>query len=216
MVMANRWRKTFQMWAKTLQYLNLLTDTRMEIFEVTRKKKCYVAFSGGKDSTVMLHLALQCQADIPVWHWDYGVYMPRQVETEIQSNMQVLGAKNVIVETSRSQENAAFFGASHQFMRIKDLAVALVGLRKEESYKRRRKIRKHLKGELYPLAEWGWKDVWAYIVSNNLPYPQLYNVYGPVLGWDKARFVSFFDSEFDHLGASYLDGFFFPQFRNKQ
>ena len=212
--MNEQWRKTFFLWAKTPEYLELVTDTRIKIYEITRKKRCYVSFSGGKDSTVLLHLALQSQKKIPVFHWDYGVYMPREVESEIQANMRVLGAKDVSVETRASQECSAFFGAVHQFMRGKSLEVALVGLRKEESYKRRRKICKQPKGECYPLADWGWKDIWAYIVSNNLSYPKLYDVYGPLLGWDKAWFVTFFDPEFDSLGASNLDGLFFPQYRN--
>lgn len=102
-----------------------------------------------------------------------------------------------------------------KLVREKKLEVALVGLRKEESLRRRRKMRKQPKGEFYPLANWGWKDVWAYIISNNLPYPKLYDVYGPILGWDKARFVTFFDPEFNHLGAANLDGFFFPEYRNQ-
>lgn len=71
-----------------------------------------------------------------------------------------------------------------------------------------------LRGEVYPLDKWGWRDIWAYIVSRELPYPKLYDVYGPLLGWDKARFVNFFSKRFENLGSPYLDGFFFPQFRN--
>lgn len=214
MGMSETWRKTFMLWSKSSDYLSLVTSTRVKLYETIRQNRCYVAFSGGKDSTVLLHLALQIQQDIPVWHWDYGVYIPRQVEAEIQSNMKCLGATNVTVSESVNQGNVAFFCEANRFMQDKSLEVALVGLRKEESYRRKRKIGRGLKGEVYPLADWGWRDVWAYIVSNGLPYPRLYDVYGPVLGYDRARFVTFFDSEFDHLGASYVDGYFFPQFRN--
>lgn len=221
MAMTEQWQKTFLFWAKQPEYLELITETRAQLYEVTRKQKCYVAFSGGKDSTVLLHLALQCQADIPVFHWDYGIFMPRPFEQEILANMAKLGARNVTVEKRLSQSKdckfgyKGFFGAVHMFMQGNGLELALIGLRIEESNKRKAKIRECPEGECYPLADWGWKDIWAYIVSNNLPYPKVYDVYGPLLGYDKARFVTFFDPEFNHLGASYIDGLFFPQYRNQ-
>jgi phosphoadenosine phosphosulfate reductase len=219
MAMNEHWRETFLRWAKTPQYLDLVTETRLKIYEVTRKSRCYVAFSGGKDSTVLLHLALQCQPEIPVFHWDYGVFMPREFEAEIQLNMTKIGAKNIHVEKRLSENKQcqfgyqAFFGSVHKFMEKENLEVALIGLRKEESSKRKAKIKSQPANEVYPLADWGWKDIWAYIVSNNLPYPKVYDVYGPLLGWDKARFVTFFDQEFEKLGSIYVDGFFFPQYR---
>jgi 3'-phosphoadenosine 5'-phosphosulfate sulfotransferase (PAPS reductase)/FAD synthetase len=213
--------KTFMLWSKNPEYLEKVTETRVAIYEITRKNKCYVAFSGGKDSTVLLHLTLQCQSDVPVFHWDYGIFMPRVFETEIQENAVKLGAKNVMVEQRLSTREdckfgyQGFFGATHKFMVTKGLEAALIGLRREESNKRKAKIREGRKGECYPLADWTYRDVWAYIVSNGLPYPKVYDIYGPLLGWDKARFVTFFDGEFEKFGSPYLDGFFFPQYRNK-
>lgn len=221
MVMSETWRKTFSLWAKTHSYLELVTETRMQLYDVTRKNRCYVAFSGGKDSTVMLHLALQCQKNIPVLHWDYGVFMPRDIEREVQDNMKNIGAEKVTVKKWLSGKeslrfNQIFYGVTREFIRENNLDIALVGLRSEESFKRKRKIKRCVKGEVYPLADWGWRDVWAYIISNNLPYSKVYDVYAPLLGWDKARFSTFFDSEFDHIGASTVDGFFFPQYRRHQ
>lgn len=220
MAMNEIFKKTFMLWAKTSGYRNLVTKTRANIYDATRKYRCYVAFSGGKDSTVLLHLALQSQPEIPVFHWDYGMFMPREVEVEIQDNMAKLGAKNVYIEKRVSERKACKFGyqgffmAVHKFIHDFNLEMALIGLRAEESLKRRRKTRTPPRCECYPLSGWGWRDVWAYIVSNNLPYPRLYDVYGPLLGYDRARFVTFFDEEFAHLGSTGLDGYFFPQFRN--
>ena len=66
----------------------------------------------------------------------------------------------------------------------------------------------------FPLLNLTWKDVWAYIISNNLPYPSIYDRYAEVLGYDKVRLVTFFDNEFEKLGAPYLDGVLMPEFRN--
>lgn len=220
--MTEKWQKTFLLWAKTSEYLNLVTETKTQLYEIIRKQRCYIAFSGGKDSTVMLHLTLQIQPDIPIFHWDYGIFMPRLFEQEIKENMRKLGAKNVTVEKRLSKNEECkfgyqgFFGAIHRFMQEKKLETALIGLRVEESNKRKAKIKSQPKGEVYPLAEWGWRDIWAYIISNNLSYPKMYDVYGSVLGWENARFVTFFDMEFEKLGAPYLDGFFFPQHHHEK
>jgi 3'-phosphoadenosine 5'-phosphosulfate sulfotransferase (PAPS reductase)/FAD synthetase len=219
-------KRMFLMWSKTPEYLDLVTETRLSVYGETRKSKCAVAFSGGKDSTVLLHLVLQVQSDIDVYHWDHGSQlMPRSIEAEILSNAKQLGAKNLIIKTSLAVERgdmrenwhgwyAVFWSSLAKVKAVHGWEIQFVGLRAEEGCKRRSKIRKPTKGECYPLADWGWKDIWAYIVSNNLPYPLLYDVYGPLLGWDKARFVTFFDMEFEKFGSPYLDGFFFPQFRN--
>jgi 3'-phosphoadenosine 5'-phosphosulfate sulfotransferase (PAPS reductase)/FAD synthetase len=68
--------------------------------------------------------------------------------------------------------------------------------------------------ELYPLRDWSAKDVWAYILSQGLPYLSTYDLYGPVVGWEKVRMVTFFDPEFDHLGNRNLDGVLMWKFKN--
>jgi len=60
-----------------------------------------------------------------------------------------------------------------------------IGMRSEESYIRSRLFA--MRGEIYfasvreqwvccPLARWNGKDIWAYIVSANLPYNELYDM----------------------------------------
>ena len=86
-----------------------------------------------------------------------------------------------------------------------------VGLRKEEGCKRSATIREHKrKGEVYPLEDWRWLDVWAYIVSHGLPYPAVYDRYASLVGYEYARLVTFFDMEFEKYGLPYLDGFLLP------
>lgn len=221
-------RKTFLLWSKRPEYREKVTATRIQLYELTRKYKCVVAYSGGKDSTVLLDLALKTQPDISVYHWDHGSQlMPREIEKEVIENAYKLGAKNLVVNSSLAVERGdmrenwkgwygIFWASLAKKVREYGWEIQLVGLRADESCKRRAKVSNPTKGEVYPLADWGWRDVWAYIVSNNLPYPRMYDVYGPLLGYDRARFVTFFDGEFEKFGSPYLDGFFFPQYRNQK
>lgn len=221
-------KQMFLLWSRQPEYLEKVTVTRAKLYEVTRKHRCVVAYSGGKDSTVLLDLALKTQPDISVYHWDHGSQlMPREVEKEIIDHAYKLGAKELVVNSSLAVERgdmrenwSGWYGVFWASLAKKvgeyGWEVQLVGLRSEESSKRRAKVRRPTRGECYPLADWGWRDVWAYIVSNGLPYPSLYDVYGPLLGYDKARFVTFFDGEFEKFGSPFLDGYFFPQYRHRK
>jgi 3'-phosphoadenosine 5'-phosphosulfate sulfotransferase (PAPS reductase)/FAD synthetase len=229
--MDEKTRKTFLLWSKRPEFKAKVDDSTNIIRQYIDVGKCIVAYSGGKDSTIMLHLALQVDPDVDVFLWDQGSYlMPREVHNEILGNAKKLGCKNLIVESASVQENSGIasnpflWGVSHRahyavigkLKRERGWQTQFVGLRSEESYSRKRVCSRPRKGEVYPLDCWSWRDVWAYIVSRNLPYPRLYDVYGPLLGWDKARFVNFFSKRFENLGAPYLDGFFFPQYRNQK
>ena len=180
---------------------------------------CYVSFSGGKDSTVLTHLCLSLNKSVPVWHWDYGDdLMPRPIESEVISNLESLGAINVVVDkrhgdgedTSSGYEQ--FFGRINENKKCYGWNMGLIGVRREESNRRKHKYKNYFQdGDCYPLLDWSSDDVWAYIVSNDLPYPVVYDYYSEVLGWDKSRFVTFFDPEFDSLNI--WDGLFFEFYR---
>lgn len=99
---------------------------------------------------------------------------------------------------------------------IKELSVkqgydlAFVGLRAEESLKRMRRIARQQSftaiRECWPIDEWTWKDVWGYIFSHNLPYAPVHGRYAPLVGLENVRLSTFFDSEFEKMGAPTLDG----------
>jgi 3'-phosphoadenosine 5'-phosphosulfate sulfotransferase (PAPS reductase)/FAD synthetase len=217
------------MWAKTEEHQAQVHASLETIKRYIAKGKCMVAFSGGKDSTAMLHLALQIDPLVQVFHWDHGSWlMPRQFETEIIANAKRIGAKNLLVKSSSLLERPdtrsnykvwylVFWNTLHMTRRAEGWEYQFVGLRKEEGCKRSTTIREHKrKGEVYPLADWKWLDIWAYIVSKNLPYPKIYDRYAALLGYDRARLVTFFDMEFEKFGSPYLDGFLLPQHRSTQ
>ncbi len=230
--MIMNWKGTLAMWADTKAFkLKELEANHIIENALMEHKKPYVAYSGGKDSSCMLHLVLRHRPDIMVLHWDYGpYYIPDWLKKEFIENAKKMGAKNLRIETSKDylslKRNAInVLGREYMGKLIPSLAkdgydLCFVGLRREESLKRRRRIdaKKSITEipECWPLANWSWKDVWAYIFANNIPYASIYDLYAPVVGWNRARLVTFFDPEFNHLGTSNLDGVLMWRFKNKQ
>jgi phosphoadenosine phosphosulfate reductase len=225
--MDERWRETFRLHARMEQYEMRLHEANVAIQKaIAAARRPYVAFSGGKDSTVMLHLVLQHAPEIMVHHWDYGIYMPRPLEEEIRSNAVRIGIRDLRIETSPLYDSNPQGPVWYReyFDRIVPRYIAegfdrvFVGLRSEESGKRRRRIKAGRSlspiGESWPIHDWTWMDVWAFIVSNELPYPSYYDVYGPVIGWDRVRFSTLFDPEFDKLGCTNIDGVLSWKYRN--
>lgn len=194
-----------------------------------RYKKPIISFSGGKDSLVMTHLILSQARDITVFHWDYGrYYVPRHIEDGTMRLMRWL-SPNSMVATSKQYERAkrnpsnifyhVFFGKTTTELINRGYDLQFIGLREEESLKRKRKLngtpfRKGKIEECHPLHLMTWKDIWAYIVSNDLPYLKIYDKYAALVGWDKVRFATFFDPEFDKLGASNVDGVLMSEFKH--
>jgi 3'-phosphoadenosine 5'-phosphosulfate sulfotransferase (PAPS reductase)/FAD synthetase len=91
----------------------------------------------------------------------------------------------------------------------------IVGLRAGESGSRSRKLNDTgLLGEslgqpaAFPLREWSARDVWAYLVANDVPYPDHYDRLarsaddGSPAAYEQARFTTFFDPEFEALSGA--------------
>jgi len=183
-------------------------------------RKCFVAWSGGKDSGAVAHMVCEVsRGEIPIWHWDYGMYMPRPFEEEILHMASSLGIRNLTVDYRGSNPSntagmRAFFGILAKRRRENDWTTWLSSLRREESSRRKAIIAEG--GQVFPIADWTWRDVWAYHVANDLPWHSAYDRYGPVLGWDRVRFVSFFDPDMERFGGLALDGVLIPEFKNRR
>lgn len=177
---------------------------------LARHEKVYCAYSGGKDSVVMTHIVLQQAPEIMVHHYDYGrQYMPQEYEDEINRNAAIIGAKNYRIEKGRNWYKAFFGRIAKQYYQ-EGFTGCFVGIRKEESCNRRARIEANKSlteiKEYWPLQNFKWQDVWAYMFLNNLPIHSAYLQYGPVIGWDTVRFVTFFDPEFNKFGSPGIDG----------
>lgn len=217
-------------WSQQPQYRREVAQAKAKMQEALAScHKPYVAFSGGKDSTVMTSLVLQQRPNIMTLHWDYGRYfIPQMVHEEIIANARALGACNLRLETSPLYEQegrrATNVLGRHMFGRLVPQLMregydrVFVGLRTEESLKRRRRIRAGRNAgviqECWPLADMTWMTVWAYIIEHNLPYLSLYDERAALVGYDLARFTTLFDQEFHDLGTESVDGVLHWRWRN--
>lgn len=218
------------MHSSTSQFKERLEKTRSFINKtLSTYKMPYIAYSGGKDSTVMLHLIIQENPMIHVLHWDYGFYLiPRKIEKKIIENAKIIGATNFIVLTSplykelkRNLKNVwgkEFMEKELPKLRREGFDCSFIGLRAEESSKRKAKTKgkqgkDNFMDNIYPINNWTYKDIYAYLLKFDVPYlKEHYDKYGKVLGYDKARFVTFFDPDFPENRA--LDGVLMWKFRN--
>lgn len=228
-------RKTYLMHSETDEYQFNISESGKNVKEgLAICKKPYIAFSGGKDSLVMMHLVLQKNPDILVWHWDYGPYfMPRSVLDEISQIAAGIGARNFRVDQTgyKAYEQAKrsgkpvfyryFFGVALPALKKEGYDGAFIGLRADESRKRgvrTKSIFEKTPGmiSIFPIRHLTVRDVWAYIVSNDLPYCNHYDRYAELEGRENVRFCTYFDPEFAHMGRTNVDGVLQPEFRNQQ
>lgn len=201
-------RELFLIHAEDDGYKNRISNAR-KITKSNSNKKPYIAFSGGKDSVVMMHLVHTTLGNkIPVFHYDYGELMLPKYFKEIQDIMKSTGAE-VIIGKRYKNWYKDFFGI-HQITLKKRFDLAFVGIRKEESRSRSMRIKKGeslgMIKESWPVADLTTMDVWAYIVENDLQYLSFYDEYSKLQKITDLRFVTFFDREFDKLGSSNIDG----------
>jgi len=230
--MNNKWKEAFLIHSKTSEYKENINEAKKIIRNTFQKyQQPYIAFSGGKDSTCMTHLVIQENQDCMVLHWDFGrYYIPRKIHQEIKENIKKMEIKNLRIETSEQYEilkrkainilGKEFIEGLIPRLSEEGYDASFIGLRTEESYKRKRRIKAGRSlteiPEFFPLKNWTWMDVWAYIVENNLPYLSHYDLYAPAIGWDKTRFTTFFDPEFDKYGCQNIDNFLMWRYKNAQ
>ena len=160
----------------------------------------YIAFSTGKDSTVVLDLVWKQDSTVPAVYFDAQCSYPESAEmldTMIADGRPVMrwpteepfletlkrmGLDNPRLEYETMKKTVwqpiKSLIAKYQFD-----GVAL-GLRGEECYGRRKLYQ--VRGGLFwqkrdsvweclPIAQWSYNDVWAYIVSNDLKYCGVYD-----------------------------------------
>lgn len=169
-------------WVTLPQYKHKVERARAIVAEALKLGKAYVATSWGKDSTVLLHLAQSLKPDIPAIHWR----TPKQ---------ELLDDYNRVI-----REYCDRFPTSYQEIELplettiptgvresriwEQYPVSLVGVRAEEnprlrgtSLRRYGAIHQLKQGyyRVWPLGWWHWRDVWAYVVANDLPYLSSYD-----------------------------------------
>lgn len=175
-------RLMFEGWATLPQYKQKVISALQIINTALELGEAYVAVSWGKDSATLLHLAQSLKSDILAIHWR----TPQQ---------ELLHDYNRVI-----QEYCDRFPINYQEIDIplettiptgvrqsriwEQYPVALIGVRAEEnprlrgnSLRRYGAIHQLKQGyhRVWPLGWWSYRDVWAYVVSNDLPYLSSYD-----------------------------------------
>ena len=160
--------------------------TILKAFEMLPEERWYVAFSGGKDSTVVFNLVRGVYPAIPGIWCDDEFYLPETAE--YMACMKDAGVR--IKQVPKRVKHTEWFTANED----KDNADiydgyegVFLGLRAQENTYRRQYLRKY--GTLYyakrgavsqgwlcnPIAWWKIEDVWAYIFSRRVDYNRAYD-----------------------------------------
>lgn len=150
----------------------------------------YVAFSGGKDSTVVANLVWEQDPSIPgIWS-DDEFFLP-ETKDYIERTQEKYDVRQIRTNASHTE----WFNVEGDWNGIQEYAthhnmyLVFLGLRKEENSYRRLHLSRF--GELFfsqyddiwhcnPIASWSWMDVWAYIRSNELDYNRAYDKLGEI------------------------------------
>ncbi len=197
-------------------------------------------YSGGKDSLVLLHL-VTCACgydDVDVYHFDNGLLKVPGSDDFVRESVSRLGGNlfHRSSEAANSEEMltevghgySGFWGWYSRLQKRREWDVRLLGIRSDESRERRDRfdsdgsappINWH---EQYtaaaPIHHFTARDVWAYIVSNDLQYHEIYDKQGELYGGMESRgnrLVTLYDSEFDSLGARTISQFVYPSETNE-
>lgn len=192
-------RELFTAWSKQESFVrkvsNALAVLRRARANDTRP---YIAFSGGKDSTVMLDIVRQVFPDAPAVLSDDEWHLPETLEyiATIPNLHRVAGRRthadwftaweqhDKLPESVAWIEAMEFGSRMGTWARGRGCNAACIGIREDESVKRRVHVRHS--GQLfyaksrqmwhvYPIAKFTLIDIWAYIVSRELPYNHAYD-----------------------------------------
>jgi len=198
----------------------------------------YCAFSTGKDSQVASHLVWSVNPNIPGVYWDADCAYPESYEY-----LDLIAQERTIIKwkcepmldtferlggpDAPGIENATM--KSTVYDPLKELLAkyhfdgVFVGLRAEESRGRANSIK--YDGTLWqykrddvlrclPVAHFSYKDIWAYIVSCNLPYNRIYDKMWNM--YEREQRVSYWAGESNRsMGRWYLLRTQYPELWNK-
>lgn len=193
-------RKLFLAHAKTAAFDRKVEQAERIIWRWLDKcASPYVRFSGGKDSTVMLHLVRRIAPDSPAMFTHDEYVLPETMEfVDTTENLRKIAYTNPHapwftawrdgpvnlppdvewVETGEAKDTAAIYQDRY------DHDGVAIGSRADENKTRRAylkakgplfKVHSRNVWQCYPVAWWTDRDIWAYLLSRRVPYNKAYD-----------------------------------------
>lgn len=196
---ADQIRERYRLRAKLSIYRRRVDRALGIIHDALAIGPAYVAFSGGKDSSALLHLVRSIAPETPAFFYDSGAETPGTWEIIHQTpNVQVIRPLRDIVELARAggmfgaeggdepifPEEIRYYLIEEPAARVRAMGyrVTFLGLRQEES--RAREISLKRRGAIYqrqdgaiiacPLRDWEGADVFAYLFAHDIPISRVY------------------------------------------
>jgi phosphoadenylyl-sulfate reductase (thioredoxin) len=180
-------------------YRQYKVEQAIEIIEQANKifkDKLAVGFSGGKDSLVILELALKVNPDITIVFNNTTVEFPESVRytrwlaKEWGLNLQITRPKKSFLTAVKEYGWATYENRwcctpykkepTFEFFDEQGIKAEITGTSRTESRYRMHltpfKVFKDGLIRVNPLYDWNYEEVWAYIRYNNLPYNPLYDL----------------------------------------
>lgn len=174
-----QWQKTCMLHARSVKFQDRVRRaTDICMFALENSVNPAIAFSGGKDSTVVYHIVKDIAPDIESFYWDDEFilsYSKNYIERLGDINIR----KNQSRHTDWFQTNTGKKDTLSQFDTV------FLGLRAEENAYRKKQLaryglaffsKKHDYNIINPIGWWKLIDVWAYIFSTNRDYNYSYRV----------------------------------------
>ena len=180
----------------------------LKILEKYSKKddKVLISFSGGKDSLVILHLAMKYFKNIVPFHMYFVPHL--DIYKKTLSILDTYNLKclhyphwsflNALKEgvycpnyTNFDElPNVTVIDLYKNIRKDTNINYLFVGAKKTDSMWRRRNSKLVLNANpwlIYPIFEWNKFDVLGYLKANNIPYPIEHSYYGNSSGFDLKR-----------------------------
>lgn len=208
-------RERFRLVAKSARYRRRLAEAEGAIRQAVRESKVpAVAFSFGKDSLVCLDIARRIKPDILVINYDrgdggdleeavelYGRYAQenginyRRVKTP-KEILEIYREAGSIERLNRNDLLKNLMAGVRRARKLFGLDCEITGLRSEESWGRGYLNRYgvfHYSAtdkifKCKPVVHWKGDEIWAYIVSNDLPYLPWYDLEAAFEGYERSRY----------------------------
>ncbi len=140
-------------------------------------RACVVAFSGGKDSSVLAHLVHSVVSDVPLLFLDHGAHFQETLDlVETLKNVLRITTKEAWKPDTDACCGLIKIGLLNEGIARHQISHLFVGIRRDEHESRDVPQVEEKDGHqrVYPILDWSENEVWQYLVYYNVPVNPLY------------------------------------------